>query len=256
MEDRFKLSVRHLTKVFVSEKNESLVVDDVSIDVKENEFLVLLGPGQCGKSVLLSMIAGLLKPTLGEVFLDEKKKVGITTQIAVVFQKVCLLPWLTVERNVEFGLKYAGVPKDERRCIARRYIELVGLSGFESAYPHQLSGGMKQRVGIARAYANSPEVLLMDEPFGALDAQTRYAMEDEILKIWSKEKRTVIFVTNNIEEAVYLADRIILFSKKPASVKCVFDLNHMKRPRDNMNEIFLNIRQEVADKMDLDLGKE
>ncbi len=256
MEDRFKLSVRNLTKVFVTEKTESLVVDDVSIDVRENEFLVLLGPGQCGKSVILSMISGLMEPTVGEVFLDGKKKTDITTRIAMVFQRVSLLPWLTVEGNVEFGLKYAGIPKEQRKQTAKRYIELVGLAGFETAFPHQLSGGMKQRVGIARAYANAPEVLLMDEPFGALDAQTRYAMEDEILKIWSKEKRTVIFVTNNIEEAVYLADRIILFSKKPASVKQVFDLNGIERPRDNMSEQFLKIRQEVADMMDLDLGGE
>lgn len=256
MEDRFKLSVRNLTKIFVTEKTESLVVDDVSIDVRENEFVVLLGPGQCGKSVILSMVSGLMEPTVGEVLLDGKKKTDITTKIAMVFQRVCLLPWLTVEGNVEFGLKYAGVPKAQRRETARRYIELVGLAGFESSFPHQLSGGMKQRVGNARAYANAPEVLLMDEPFGALDAQTRYAMEDEILKIWSKEKRTVIFVTNNIEEAVYLADRIILFSKKPASVKHVFDLNGVGRPRDNMSEEFLKIRQEVADMMDLDLGGE
>lgn len=255
MENRFKLSVRNLTKVFVTEKKEALVVDDVSIDVKENEFLVLLGPGQCGKSVLLSMIAGLMAPTMGTVFLDGEEKRGITTDIAMVFQRVNLLPWLTVTKNVEFGLKYAGVPKSRRAEIAKKYIDMVGLSGFETAYPHQLSGGMKQRVGIARAYANSPEVLLMDEPFGALDAQTRYAMEDEILKIWSKEKRTVIFVTNNIEEAVYLADRIILFSKKPATVKQVFDLSGMERPRNNMNEEFLRVRRQVADQMDLDLGE-
>lgn len=255
MEDRFKLSVRHLTKVFVTEKTESLVVDDVSIDVRKNEFLVLLGPGQCGKSVLLSMISGLTEPTMGEIFLDGKKKTDITTRLAMVFQKVCLMPWLTVEGNVEFGLKYAGVPKKQRREVAEKFIQMVGLAGFETSYPHQLSGGMKQRVGIARAYANAPEILLMDEPFGALDAQTRYAMEDEILKIWSREKRTVIFVTNNIEEAVYLADRIILFSKKPASVKQVLDLTGLKRPRDNMSGEFLDIRQKVADMMDLDLGE-
>lgn len=252
MENGYKLRVQNLTKVFVTEKNDTLIVDDVSLDVKENEFLVLLGPGQCGKSVLLSMIAGLLKPTMGKIWLDEKAKEGISTKLAMVFQKTCLLPWLTVSRNVEFGLKYAGVAG--RKEIAKQYIDMVGLSGFENAFPHQLSGGMKQRVGIARAYANSPEVLLMDEPFGALDAQTRYSMEDEILKIWSKEKRTVIFVTNNIEEAVYLADRIILFTKKPAKVKHIFDLNKLQRPRNNVSEEFLEIRQKIADMMDLDLG--
>lgn len=252
MENGYKLRVHDLTKVFVTEKSDALVVDGVSLDVKENEFLVLLGPGQCGKSVLLSMIAGLLRPTMGEIWLDGKQKEGISTKLAMVFQKTCLLPWLTVSQNVEFGLKYAGVAR--KKEIAKQYIDMVGLSGFENAFPHQLSGGMKQRVGIARAYANSPEVLLMDEPFGALDAQTRYSMEDEILKIWSKEKRTVIFVTNNIEEAVYLADRIILFTKKPAKVKHIFDLNNLPRPRNNVSEEFLAVRQKIADMMDLDLG--
>lgn len=254
MADGFKLNVKNLTKVFVTKKEETLVIDNISINVKENEFLVLLGPGQCGKTVLLNMVAGLLKPTLGDIYIDNERIKGLDNRVLMVFQKLALLPWLTVTENVQIGMKYAKVPKPERKRIAQNYIDLVGLQGFENSYPHQLSGGMKQRVGIARAYASSPEILLMDEPFGQLDAQTRYAMEEEILKIWEKDKRTIIFVTNNIEEAVYLADRIVLLSKRPATVKNIFDLTSLDRPRNNLSGEFLEIRQEIADQMDLDIG--
>lgn len=254
MADGFKLNVKNLTKVFVTKKEETLVIDNISINVKENEFLVLLGPGQCGKTVLLNMVAGLLKPTLGDIYIDNERIKGLDNRVLMVFQKLALLPWLTVTENVQIGMKYAKVPKPDRKRIAQNYIDLVGLQGFENSYPHQLSGGMKQRVGIARAYASSPEILLMDEPFGQLDAQTRYAMEEEILKIWEKDKRTIIFVTNNIEEAVYLADRIVLLSKRPATVKNIFDLTSLDRPRNNLSGEFLEIRQEIADQMDLDIG--
>lgn len=254
MADGFKLNVKNLTKVFVTKKEDTLVIDNISINVKENEFLVLLGPGQCGKTVLLNMVAGLLKPTLGDIYIDNERIKGLDNRVLMVFQKLALLPWLTVTENVQIGMKYAKVPKPERKKIAQNYIDLVGLQGFENSYPHQLSGGMKQRVGIARAYASSPEILLMDEPFGQLDAQTRYAMEEEILKIWEKDKRTIIFVTNNIEEAVYLADRIVLLSKRPATVKNIFDLTSLDRPRNNLSGEFLEIRQEIADQMDLDIG--
>lgn len=254
MADGFKLNVKNLTKAFVTKKEETLVIDNISINVKENEFLVLLGPGQCGKTVLLNMVAGLLKPTLGDIYIDNERIKGLDNRVLMVFQKLALLPWLTVTENVQIGMKYAKVPKPDRKKIAQNYIDLVGLQGFENSYPHQLSGGMKQRVGIARAYASSPEILLMDEPFGQLDAQTRYAMEEEILKIWEKDKRTIIFVTNNIEEAVYLADRIVLLSKRPATVKNIFDLTSLDRPRNNLSGEFLEIRQEIADQMDLDIG--
>lgn len=254
MADGFKLNVKNLTKAFVTKKEDTLVIDNISINVKENEFLVLLGPGQCGKTVLLNMVAGLLKPTLGDIYIDNDRIKGLDNRVLMVFQKLALLPWLTVTENVQIGMKYAKVPKPERKRIAQNYIDLVGLQGFENSYPHQLSGGMKQRVGIARAYASSPEILLMDEPFGQLDAQTRYAMEEEILKIWEKDKRTIIFVTNNIEEAVYLADRIVLLSKRPATVKNIFDLTSLDRPRNNLSGEFLEIRQEIADQMDLDIG--
>ena len=164
-----------------------------------------------------------------------------------------LMPWRTVMGNVEFGLEVAGVSKEERRATAQKYIDLVGLKGFEKSYPHELSGGMKQRVGIARAYTNNPQILLMDEPFGQLDAQTRYAMEEEILRIWEQERRTILFVTNNIEEAVYLADRIVLLSNCPARVKQVYDLASLGRPRNTTSPDFLRIRSEISDNTDLAL---
>ena len=155
--------------------------------------------------------------------------------------------------NVEIGPKYAGVPKGERQERAQHFIELVGLKGFEEHFPRQLSGGMKQRVGIARAYTANPEILLMDEPFGALDAQTRYSMEDEILRIWEQDKRTVIFVTNNIEEAVALGDRIVLFSKAPAHIKEIYDLRDFKKPRDNVSRRFLEVRDMISSNTDMAL---
>ena len=247
------LEVDHIAKTFFSDKGDTDAIEDISIDVRENEFLVLLGPGQCGKSTFLNIIAGLVKPTSGTIKLDGKEITGTDPRIAMVFQKTGIYEWKTAMENVELGLKYRGVPKKERRETAQKYLDLVGLHGFENAYPHALSGGMKQRVGIARAYTANPEILLMDEPFGALDAQTRYAMEEEILRIWGAEKRTVIFVTNNIEEAVTLGDRVIQFTERPAKVKKVYDLSCLPRPRSQVSPEFLRIRQEIAANEELTL---
>lgn len=245
---RIKVSLRNISKSFVSRKEVFEAVNHVSIDVYENEFLVLLGPGQCGKTTLLNMVSGLETPTEGAVeFADNE-----ATDVGFVFQKTAVFPWKTVMENVELPLELKGVPKEERRKRAQYLIDLVGLTGFENHLPKQLSGGMKQRVGIARAYCNNPQVLLMDEPFGALDAQTRYQMEEEVLRIWEQEKRTVIFVTNNIEEAVYLADRIIVLSACPASVKEVYELT-LPRPRDYVDPEFLKIREAIEANTDLAL---
>ena len=252
MEKKLMLQARNISKTFFSKKDTE-ALEDVSIDIRENEFLVLLGPGQCGKTVFLNILAGLIKPTSGEVLLEGTPMTGVNTRIGLVFQKVGLYEWKTTMENVELGLKYKRVPKKERREIAQKFINLVGLTGFENAYPKQLSGGMKQRVGIARAYAANPEILMMDEPFGALDAQTRYAMQEEILRIWSAEKRTILFITNNIEEAVYLGDRVIQFSKRPARVKREYDLSMLQRPRDYVDDEFLRIRRMISENEELAL---
>ena len=253
MEKKVMLQVDHIAKTFFSDKGDTDAIEDISIDVRENEFLVLLGPGQCGKSTFLNIVAGLVKPTSGIIKLDGKEITGTDQRIAMVFQKTGIYEWKTAMENVELGLKYRGVGKTERREVAQKYLDLVGLHGFENAYPHALSGGMKQRVGIARAYTAGPEILFMDEPFGALDAQTRYAMEEEILRIWGAEKRTVIFVTNNIEEAVTLGDRVIQFTERPARVKKVYDLSDLPRPRSQVSPEFLRVRQEIAANEELTL---
>ena len=247
-----KISANGVSKIFDLKKGGTFeAVRKVDIDVKENEFLVVLGPGRCGKTVLLNIMAGLVEPSTGKVFLDgvEQERFG---KLGFVFQRTALFPWKTVLGNVELGPKLKGMAKKERHEKARYFINLVGLTGFENAYPHQLSGGMKQRVGIARAYCNDPEVLLMDEPFGQLDAQTRYQMEDEVLRIWEKEKRTIVFVTNNIEEAVYLGDRIVLLSKCPAEVKQIYDIE-LARPRNYIDPDFIRLRQKVSANTDLAL---
>lgn len=247
------MQARNISKVFFTAKDEFHAVENVSVDVNENEFLVILGPGQSGKTLFINMLAGLLEPTTGKVYIDGELVEGTTNKISTVFQKTAIMPWKTTMQNVEMGLKYAGVKKAERRRRAQEYIDLVGLQGFENSYPRQLSGGMKQRVGIARAYATNPEILLMDEPFGALDAQTRYSMQEEILKIYERNKRTIVFITNNIEEAVYLGDRIVLFSERPARVKAEYSLEHLSRPRSYVDKEFLRIRQMIEDSMDLTL---
>lgn len=246
------LRLEHICQSYVIDKEVRQVVNDVSFDVYKNEFLVILGPGHCGKSVLLNMISGLEQAVSGRILLEGTALEKADRRISMVFQRLALLPWKTVMGNVEFGLQMAGMTKEKRRVIAQKYIDLVGLRGFEKAYPSQLSGGMKQRVGIARAYAVSPEILLMDEPFGQLDAQTRYAMQEEILRIWQQEKKTVIFVTNNIEEAVYLGDRIILLSNCPAYVKTEYEIP-LAKPRDTIDPEFLRLREAISNQMDLAL---
>lgn len=250
---RVRLDIQNLTKSFEMAKGvPNKVVDNLSFQVKDNEFLVLLGPGHCGKSVILNMITGLMKSDSGKVLLNNEKVKKPNPQMGMVFQKLGLLPWKTVMENVELGPKMRGIGKAERREKASLFLELVGLQGCEKAYPHQLSGGMKQRVGIARAYTNDPEILILDEPFGQLDAQTRYNMQGEIARIWEREKRTIIFVTNNIEEAVMLGDRIILLTECPARVKAIYPVD-MQRPRDMMSHEFLKIRKEISDNTDLSI---
>lgn len=242
-----KIRCEDLSKTFVQKGTQRIpVLDTLNLSVVENEFLVILGPGQSGKSTLLRIIAGLETPSTGRVLLDGREVAGPGPDRALVFQKYTLFPWQTVMGNVEMGPKLRGVGTDERRRLAHHYIDLVGLTGFEKAYPHQLSGGMKQRVGIARAYVNDPKVMLLDEPFGQLDAQTRYYMEKETVRIWETEKRTVIFVTNNIEEAIYLGDRIVtLEGKLPGKMKSVYPVD-LPRPREHTDAAFLELRRKIT----------
>lgn len=243
------LKCENISKTFDTKRKSVDILENISLKVKKNEFVVLFGPGQCGKTTMLNILAGLESPTGGNVYLNDKEVSDPGPDRGVVFQTISLYPWLTVMGNVEYGPKVRGIDKKTRQEKAKYYIDLVGLKGFESSFPNQISGGMKQRVGIARAYCNEPEVLFMDEPFSALDAQTRYLMQEEIMKIWEKEKRTVIFVTNNIEEALYLADRIILFTNCPATIKKEYVID-LPRPRDYTSEEFLKLREEITSNMD------
>ncbi len=243
------ISCENISKQFVTKRGTSDVIKKIDLSVKKNEFVVLFGPGQCGKTTMLSILSGLELPTAGKVFIKDKIVKEPGPDRGVVFQSISLYPWLTVMGNVEYGPKVRGIKKSERREKAKYYVDLVGLKGFENSFPNQISGGMKQRVGIARAYCNEPEVLFMDEPFSALDAQTRYLMQKEIMRIWEKEKRTVVFVTNNIEEALYLADRIILFTNCPATIKKEYVID-LPRPRDYTAENFLKLRDEITRNMD------
>ena len=243
------LSCEHLKKSYQTPEGEKVVIEDISLSVKENEFVVLFGAGQCGKTTMINLLSGLEESTSGTVMLDGKIVKGPAPERGVVYQTISLFPWLTTMGNVEYGPKVRGMSKAERRKRAQHYIDLVGLQGFENVFPVKLSGGMKQRVGIARAYCNDPRVLFMDEPFGALDAQTRYLMQEELEKICSKERKTVVFVTNNIEEALYLADRIIVMRNCPSTIKKEYQID-LPRPRDYVDPEFLRLRKEITEIVD------
>jgi NitT/TauT family transport system ATP-binding protein len=217
---RVKLSVQDVSKVFQLEKGLSITaVERVTFDVHENELCVLLGPSGCGKSTVLRMVAGLEEPNSGKFFLDEKEIIGPGRDRGMVFQSYTSFDWLTVQKNVEYGMRLNNVPPNERRERAEQFLELVKLTKFKNAYPHQLSGGMKQRVAIARTLANDPSILLMDEPFGALDAETRWSMQELLLNILERSSTTVLLVTHDIDEALFLADRIIFLSRHPGTVR-------------------------------------
>ena len=240
---------KNMSKTFDTSRGAVHVIDDVTLNVHENELLVLFGPGQCGKSTMINCMSGLESVSGGLVEVSGKKVSKPGPDRGVVYQRMALFPWLTVMGNVEYGPKVQGMTKKERREKASHYIDLVGLKGFENSYPNQLSGGMQQRVGIARAYCNEPDVLFMDEPFGHLDAQTRYLMQEDLMKIWEKEKRTIVFVTNNIEEALYLADRIIVLTNCPATVKKEYVID-LPRPRNLVSKQFLALRKEITGILD------
>jgi NitT/TauT family transport system ATP-binding protein len=236
--------LRNVSKDYGPEGSGLHALDNVSLEVKDSEFICIVGPSGCGKSTLLRMIAGLEPVTGGEVLMGGNRVTSPCPSIGFVFQEYTLFPWRTVESNVEFGLEIKGIPEDERKNIAGRYIDMVGLSKFKESYPHQLSGGMKQRTAIARTLAVGPHVLLMDEPFGALDAQTRNILQEQLLKIWEKEKIKVLFVTHNVDEAVFLADKVIIMTARPGSVKDVVNID-IPRPRVRTETEVNKVRTEI-----------
>lgn len=219
MDKKIKLQVRNLSKIYADKDREVVALKDVNLEVKESEFVMMVGPSGCGKTSLINIIGGLDEASSGEVLLDGKTVKGPGADRGMVFQGYSLFPWLSVQKNVEFGLKMKKMPAVKRAEHARKYIRLVGLEGFEDALPRQLSGGMKQRVAIARTLANEPEVLLMDEPFGALDAQTRVVMQELLADISRRTGTTILFITHDIDEAVLLGDRIYVMSRRPGTVR-------------------------------------
>ncbi|CAM5465721.1 Bicarbonate transport ATP-binding protein CmpD OS=Afipia felis OX=1035 GN=cmpD_1 PE=3 SV=1 [Afipia felis] len=227
-----QIRIQGVSKVFPGRGAQGVVtaLADVNLDIRAGEFLVLLGPSGCGKSTLLNLIAGFSRISSGSIQHDGIEVTRPDHRRTVVFQEYALFPWKTVQENVEFGLKAQGVAKEERAKIARRLLGTVRLSGFENCYPHEISGGMKQRAAIARAIAPNPEVLLMDEPFGALDAQTRVLLQEEVARISAETKKTIIFVTHSIDEAVFLGDRIVVMSSRPGRIREIHDVD-LPRPR-------------------------
>jgi NitT/TauT family transport system ATP-binding protein len=219
-----KIQFQDVRKIFQARGTAVTALDGIDLDVRAGEFLVIVGPSGCGKSTLLDLLGGLATPTAGRILVDGRPITGPGLDRGVVFQQYALLPWRTAQGNVEFGLEAKNVPRRERVAKAREYLGLVGLESFADRYPHELSGGMKQRVAIARSLAFDPEVLLMDEPFAALDAQTRDGLQDELLRIWERTGKTVVFITHGIEEAVYLGQRVAVMTSRPGRIKQVVEV--------------------------------
>jgi NitT/TauT family transport system ATP-binding protein len=241
------IDVRNMGVTFGNDDSRVVAVKDVSLNVQPGEFVSLIGPSGCGKSTLLSIVAGFVKPTLGEATLDGRPIMKPGSERGVVFQQYSLFPWLTVRKNVEFGLKMAGVELGKRNVTARSLLDLAGLLSFENHYPDQLSGGMKQRIGIIRALATSPQVLLMDEPFGALDTQTRVVMQEILTNIWQQFRISVLFITHDIEESIFLSDRIYVMTARPGRIKAEIKVP-LPRPRNAaMTDTpeFMNLVQEL-----------
>lgn len=242
-----KLRIDNVYKEYVGRNGKTVALNGVNLDIAENEFICVVGPSGCGKSTLLNIIAGLLEPTSGAVYLDGKQIEGTGVERGVVFQQYALFPWRTVLKNVMFGLEMKRTPKEEAEKTAMKYINAVGLAGFENAYPKELSGGMKQRVAIARAYAVNPKVLLLDEPFGALDAQTRVQLQTELLNTWEQEKKTCFFITHDVDEAIILSQRVIIMSARPGRIKRIVDIDipYPRTQETKSDARFLELKAEI-----------
>ncbi|HJC41780.1 MAG TPA: ABC transporter ATP-binding protein [Candidatus Intestinimonas pullistercoris] len=242
-----KLHIDNVRKVFNTRNGEMVALNGVTLDIHENEFICVVGPSGCGKSTLLNIIAGLSEPTSGAVYCDGKKVTGTGTERGVVFQQYALFPWLTVKKNVRFALEMRGVKGAEADELAMQYLEKVDLAKFADHYPKELSGGMKQRVAIARAYAAEPEVLLMDEPFGALDAQTRTQLQSELLETWEKDRKTCFFITHDVDEAIILAQKVIIMSARPGRIKEIVDITipYPRTQETKMSPEFLELKNHI-----------
>lgn len=226
------LVIRDLSKIYydIYTGTNVAAAEDISLEIGNGEFAAILGPSGCGKTTLLNMVAGFIPPTRGEILLNGRRIQGPGPDRGVVFQSFALFPWKTVLDNVGFGLKMRGVSKEERDRVAREYIALIGLEGFENRYPHELSGGMQQRVGVARVLANKPDLMLMDEPFASVDAQTRMTLQEELTRIWEARQPTILFVTHDVEEAVFLANRVVVLTPRPGRVRETVPVD-LPRPR-------------------------
>jgi NitT/TauT family transport system ATP-binding protein len=241
-----QIELRNISLQYESVENSVTALQDVSFGVEDAEFLCVVGQSGCGKTTMLNIVAGFLKPTQGEILIRGKTVTGKGLDRGIVFQDFAqLFPWRTAQRNIEFGLEMKGIAKEERAEIALRFLRLVNLEKFARSYPHELSGGMQQRVAIARALAYNPAVLLMDEPFAALDALTREEMQRFLVDVWRETKKTVVYVTHNVAEAVYLADRVIIFSPHPGTVKAQVKIT-LPRPRDTLSVEFLEYQKEIV----------
>lgn len=249
------IQIKDLYKTFRDNEKEVVALDHINLDIPRNRFTVLIGPSGCGKTTLLNIIAGFEKATSGEILLNGKPILKPAPDRGYVFQDYALFPWRTVLGNIIFGLIHNGWSKKDAEDKAREYIDLVHLNGFEDAYPHTLSGGMKQRVAIARTLAYNPEVLLMDEPFGALDAQTRKHMQKELVKILEKTEKTVVFVTHSVIEAVFLADLVVVMTARPGKVKGKVNID-LPRKRSYVEEHYLDYRKEILNLLEEEVEKE
>jgi ABC-type nitrate/sulfonate/bicarbonate transport system ATPase subunit len=245
------ISIQSLNKTFKTGKQSFQALHDINLTIKDNEFVTILGPSGCGKSTILRIVAGLEDATEGELKLDDVEIVGPGMERGMVFQGYTLFPWLTVRENIEYGMKLRNIPIMDRRAVSSYLLNVIKLEKFANAYPKQLSGGMKQRVAIARALANKPKVLLMDEPFGALDAQTKLEMQELLLEIWAQEKTTVIFITHDIEEAVYLSQRVVMMAAQPGRIIGEYSVDLPDERTSEVRDLpqFLSLKRELTNQL-------
>ena len=233
---------------------EIVALDGLTLDIEPREFLTLLGPSGCGKSTLLNILAGFEKPDTGRVLLNGVPVKGPGPDRGVVFQDYALFPWLNIQQNVEYGLREKGLGKAETQAIARRFLAMVGLTGFERRFPHELSGGMRQRVALIRVLAIDPQILLMDEPFAAVDAQTRAILQEELERLWMQTQKTVVFVTHGVDEAIYLSDRVTVMTARPGLIKAILPIN-LPRPRDPTSDAFNQYRRNITQLIEVEARK-